>query len=126
MYSFSIPFILVCVGSLFVLFFLSSCFKKKTFLYDFLDWFGSFTFVDNENPVEGCDLVVCLSTKHSYNWFHNFLYFRWRRLKNKRQFLNHILNREELLCQKDICLAKLYCLIRNSSMHGIFPDGVVI
>ena len=48
--------------------------------------------------------------------FINLFFIRWRRLKSKLQFLNHILNKGELLYLKDICLAKLYFPILSCSM----------
>jgi len=55
---------------------------------------------------------------HCLIWicFINLFFLRWRRLKSKLQFLNHILNKGELLYLKDICLAKLYFPILSCSM----------
>ncbi|KAM6586449.1 hypothetical protein CsatA_009054 [Cannabis sativa] len=53
---------------------------------------------------------------------------KWKRLENKLQFLKHILNKEEFLCPKDTCLAKLYFPIRNVGITiqaGSFPPEVI-
>jgi len=55
---------------------------------------------------------------HCLIWicFINLFFLRWRRLKSKLQFLNHILNKGEWLYLTDICLAKLYFPILICSM----------
>lgn len=49
---------------------------------------------------------------------------RLQKLKNKLQFLNHISNKGELLCQKDFCLAKLYFPIQNVGMFWFYFKAV--
>ena len=120
-YTFSTTFILVCQKCLFKEVFVLKIFFFMIFQVNLVLFLLQIMRIRQKGAT--C-LPVC--PPHVLTTVKSFSYFRWQRLKNKLQFLNRILNREELLCQKDIFLVKLYCLIQNFGMHGNFPNGVVI